>query len=402
MKNIILLLALSVTLFSTAQSTYSIQKPLRLETVTEGTKSDSVLVRGADKIVKFVPRSRFSSETSKIPNLNDVLTAGPYSDNPNFIINSTYGQFSITSSGINLGTFNLSMNIWGNKTINGSNYITGETIFDAPVKFINYIALQQTASEIDPVIAFKTLSGFPDAHKGQLTYSDGSGFAMNSNDGKRITIASSATNSTSGLRLDAGGWGTIIMNNNSFEISGNAHPVNIIGEAQLNGVNLATINSFKTINGESILGSGDLVIGGSEKGLQSVLDISTTATVSENVSITSPKITLSSVGVDSPNSIIINDNSDGSGGKIKIYSQSAGVDIIGAGQGITLTSDLRINLDSPIHIKEYTVATLPLTPLVSTFAVVTDALSPAYLSIVVGGGSQKIPVFYNGTNWVCH
>jgi hypothetical protein len=75
MKKILLLLALSVTLFSTAQSTYLIQKPLRLETVNEGTKSDSVLVRGTDKIVKFVPRSEFSSN-GETPNITQVLKTG--------------------------------------------------------------------------------------------------------------------------------------------------------------------------------------------------------------------------------------------------------------------------------------------------------------------------------------
>lgn len=60
MKKILLLLLLSVSYFSSAQSTYSIAKALQLQTVNESTsKSDSVLVRGADKIVKFVPRSEF-------------------------------------------------------------------------------------------------------------------------------------------------------------------------------------------------------------------------------------------------------------------------------------------------------------------------------------------------------
>jgi len=34
--------------------------------------------------------------------------------------------------------------------------------------------------------------------------------------------------------------------------------------------------------------------------------------------------------------------------------------------------------------------------------VVTDALAPTYNATVVGGGAIRIPVFYNGTNWVCH
>ncbi len=53
--------------------------------------------------------------------------------------------------------------------------------------------------------------------------------------------------------------------------------------------------------------------------------------------------------------------------------------------------------------KEYTVSALP-TPIGSDsrFAIVTNALSPTYLSPVVGGGTVKVPVFHNGTTWVCH
>ena len=48
----------------------------------------------------------------------------------------------------------------------------------------------------------------------------------------------------------------------------------------------------------------------------------------------------------------------------------------------------------------YTVATLP-TGVVGMRAYVTDALAPSYSATAVGGGSVKIPVFYNGTNWIC-
>ena len=47
----------------------------------------------------------------------------------------------------------------------------------------------------------------------------------------------------------------------------------------------------------------------------------------------------------------------------------------------------------------YTVATLP-TGVIGMRAYVTDALTPTYLGVVVGGGAIKCPVFYNGTNWI--
>lgn len=49
----------------------------------------------------------------------------------------------------------------------------------------------------------------------------------------------------------------------------------------------------------------------------------------------------------------------------------------------------------------YTVATLPTPDSNKTaFATVTDALNPVTNTVVVGGGSQKVPVFFNGTQWV--
>jgi len=57
-----------------------------------------------------------------------------------------------------------------------------------------------------------------------------------------------------------------------------------------------------------------------------------------------------------------------------------------------------------VCIGYYTVATLPTPSSIGggNFAVVTNALSPTYLSPVVGGGTVTVPVFYNGTTWVCH
>ena len=48
----------------------------------------------------------------------------------------------------------------------------------------------------------------------------------------------------------------------------------------------------------------------------------------------------------------------------------------------------------------YTVATLP-TGVVGMRAYVTNALAPSYGVAVTGGGAVTIPVFYNGTAWIC-
>ncbi len=49
----------------------------------------------------------------------------------------------------------------------------------------------------------------------------------------------------------------------------------------------------------------------------------------------------------------------------------------------------------------FTVAGLP-TGAQGDMTFVTDALTPAYLATVGGGGAVITPVFYNGTNWICH
>ena len=59
-----------------------------------------------------------------------------------------------------------------------------------------------------------------------------------------------------------------------------------------------------------------------------------------------------------------------------------------------------LNLSGVVITGGYTVATLP-TGVVGMRAYVTNALAPSYGATVVGGGVVTIPVFYNGTNWIC-
>lgn len=59
----------------------------------------------------------------------------------------------------------------------------------------------------------------------------------------------------------------------------------------------------------------------------------------------------------------------------------------------------RANFDVPVQLQNYTVATLP-AGVQGYVAYVTDALAPAFLTAVVGGGAVVTPVFYDGTNWV--
>jgi lysophospholipase L1-like esterase len=58
-------------------------------------------------------------------------------------------------------------------------------------------------------------------------------------------------------------------------------------------------------------------------------------------------------------------------------------------------------INSPLVLKNYTVATLPAGS-IGMKATVTDALTPVYDTNVVGGGARVIEVIFNGTTWTCH
>ena len=65
----------------------------------------------------------------------------------------------------------------------------------------------------------------------------------------------------------------------------------------------------------------------------------------------------------------------------------------------TTTVPSKLTVAGLINMKNYTVATLP-GGTQGDICYVTDALAPAFLTIIVGGGTVKSPVFFNGTNWV--
>jgi hypothetical protein len=72
----------------------------------------------------------------------------------------------------------------------------------------------------------------------------------------------------------------------------------------------------------------------------------------------------------------------------------------------TITNDSVVTVPKDVtgtlalELKGYTVSTLP-TGAVGDRAYVTDALAPAFLVLVTGGGAITSPVFHNGTIWVC-
>jgi len=63
-----------------------------------------------------------------------------------------------------------------------------------------------------------------------------------------------------------------------------------------------------------------------------------------------------------------------------------------------------VKVTNIIQVTPLTVATLPTCngSTEGAFSSVTDGLAPAFLTIIVGGGTVHTPVFCNGTNWIAH
>lgn len=72
-----------------------------------------------------------------------------------------------------------------------------------------------------------------------------------------------------------------------------------------------------------------------------------------------------------------------------------------SGANILTVNPASVVLGAPIRLKGYTVATLP-AGTQGDVAFVTDALAPAFLVTVAGGGAVVTVVFYNGSTWVAN
>lgn len=102
----------------------------------------------------------------------------------------------------------------------------------------------------------------------------------------------------------------------------------------------------------------------------------------------------------------------GSSNKMVIDGVTTDPIYIGGASGIVFTIDNSVPLKGVLvngrtvfggiaTLKEYTVATLPVSPPPGSLAFVSDALNPVWRVAVVGGGTERVLVFYNGA-WVCH
>lgn len=66
---------------------------------------------------------------------------------------------------------------------------------------------------------------------------------------------------------------------------------------------------------------------------------------------------------------------------------------------LSAQTDLQAALNAKLSRITGTVASLPSAATVGLRAVVTDATATTFMSIVAGGGANKVPVFSDGTDW---
>jgi hypothetical protein len=68
-------------------------------------------------------------------------------------------------------------------------------------------------------------------------------------------------------------------------------------------------------------------------------------------------------------------------------------------QNLNTTNGINVSQQMGMGLGVFTVATLPATSIVGTEAYVTDANATTFNSVVAGGGSNKVPVTYDGAAW---
>ncbi|PWA10986.1 NHL repeat-containing protein [Flavobacterium laiguense] len=253
MKKILLSLLLFVAIATQGQ-THTIASQLKLGTVNQGTSNDSVLVRGVDKLVKFIPRSQFVSPAAPIPTLQQVLLQGGYTIE-NIFMNGGHIVSYQVEDGINYSSQ------LGNKGFTLQNdFNNGYTSYSR--EFIK-------AGTTSPEIYNKLL----------LSNRVASGEALYSFDPNKIagnyTIVTkdeipnlipsvdylTPTGNASGLTNFP------ILNQNTTGVASNitgnilqSQVTNLVSDLSAKQSTLISGANIKTLNGTSILGSGNLVV----------------------------------------------------------------------------------------------------------------------------------------------
>jgi hypothetical protein len=146
MKNILLLLILTFSLTSIAQSKYTIEKQLQLNTVYRGDPEDSILVRSPDRIVKMISRNELGTGAGTLQsviNANSTASKDGGSSSVSLLAGSEDSRYSIITNGDGSRTSNFMIL---NEQTSLSNRNANENKSGAFEIFNGYTALKQSDS----------------------------------------------------------------------------------------------------------------------------------------------------------------------------------------------------------------------------------------------------------------
>ncbi|MEO6176763.1 MAG: hypothetical protein ABIP27_16550 [Flavobacterium circumlabens] len=377
-------MAITINLSAQTSTTY-FAKPVELETVPASvTKSDSVLVRGANRIIKYVPRSEFGGGTGTTPTINQVLTAGNES-NTAIVIKSEAADLVQTS--LDIGTIEFRREpaigdksfgflddthlVFGNDESqpstttydkSGLRWDNGLSTASTTLDFANRTSLGDVFYKFDPE---KEAGEYLIATENNISLQRMMTTGQNDGQIPNATDPDTFYKDRVLLGHDFGAW--------SYDAGSGSG-----GTGYLKNSYVSNAQS----GGGSQIGSV-FKYSSAENGLYSF--------------------------VQSQDGVIylktaINDPDNEPSGITQLIIQTP---VFGAGESIyelkskDIPGTYEIATTDQIKLKSYTVATLP-AGVIGDVAYVTDATSPTYLGNLTGGGAVKCPVFYNGSAWVSY
>ena len=342
-----------------------------------------------------------------------ISTSGTY---PNFTVTNTAPDQTVA---LTAGTGISTSGTYPNFTITNTAPSSGGTVTSvtgtAPV-----VSSGGNTPAISMAAANTTTNGY-------LTSTDWNTFNGKSNTNGTVTSVAALTLGTTGTDLSstvANGTTTPVITLQVPTASAtNRGALSSTDWSTFNGKQAALVSgtNIKTVNGTSLLGSGDvgtidvshggtgltsltagyIPYGNGTGALNSSVNLTFNGTsqlgLGSNVAIKFGDSSYIKAG--STLGFLVNDSTD-SYNYYRIFD-ATGVSVWypSGTEAMRLTST-GLNVTGTIKTQGYTVATLP-TGVTGARAYVTNALAPTYGTTVVGGGAVTIPVFYNGTNWIC-
>ncbi|CAD0004476.1 hypothetical protein [Flavobacterium chungangense] len=396
MKKLLLFLVLAVTFNLSAQtiSTTYFAKPLELNSVPASTtKADSVLVRGTDKIIKYVPRSEFGGGGSQ--DLPQTLANGSTATGiSNFVVSGSNGSVSLSEFGAEI-----SNNAYGQLAVSPNGIVIQNRGNSNPIQ------IQGNSAGVN-------VTGSMGA---QLEMPNSGVVKLHSNQGLNINnYSSNPLNIYSTTKTEIQGVAGLELRSQSAYVDMIAPKVEMFGNGQSNKI--TTNDESGRVSMTSTSGGVDISSTGGYVDIRSPYSGINVGNINDNSPLyfnTGGYCQLKSGGIlsmESDNQIYsisprvsMNTTSSSnfsladSGAVYLNSSNSQPMYFSASGNDIGLFSS-RLIIGGYSQLGEFNVSGLPI-PSSSAYATVIDALDPENGQIPVGEGAVKVPVFFNGIDW---